>query len=515
VDIAAGLPVVYALTKTGGKISSDNGKSWRTFSLPGEGARLRAVGTSAKHSDVAYVSFDELKMGGEVWFGVAKTSDRGKTWQLVWKENAKAAANVRDGWIGERFGPAWGEHPLTIGVSPNDPNLCYATDLGRTMRTTDGGRTWEHVYTRKTDAGWTSTGLDVTTTYGVHFDPFDRKRLFITYTDIGAFRSEDGGTSWLSATTGVPARWVNTTYWMVFDPEVRGRVWGVASGTHDLPRPKMWRRTPTERFRGGAIVSEDGGRTWKKSGEGIPETAATHIVLDPKSPKDLRTLYVAAFGRGVYKSADGGKTWALKNAGLESKEPFAWRLTMGSGGELYLVVARRSEDGGFGNAGDGAIYKSTDGAEHWSRVRLPEGVNGPNGITIDSRDSKRLYLSAWQRKGAGSGGSGGVFVSTDGGGNWRPVLLKDQHVYDVTADPRDPGILYAAGFESSAWRSDDRGETWKRIRGYNFKWGHRVIPDPLDSKMIYITTFGGSVWHGPSAGDAEAGEDTTRYSAIR
>jgi photosystem II stability/assembly factor-like uncharacterized protein len=76
------------------------------------------------------------------------------------------------------------------------------------------------------------------------------------------------------------------------------------------------------------------------------------------------------------------------------------------------------------------------------------------------------------------------------------VLDRDRHVYDVTIDPRNPDLLYAAGFESSAWRSTDRGEHWTRIPGYNFKWGHRVIPDPDDPAKVYVTTFGGSVWHG-------------------
>ena len=40
---------------------------------------------------------------------------------------------------------------------------------------------------------------------------------------------------------------------------------------------------------------------------------------------------------------------------------------------------------------------------------------------------------------------------------------RDQHVYDVTIDPRDPRILYACGFESSAWRSTDRGEHWTHL----------------------------------------------------
>jgi hypothetical protein len=60
--------------------------------------------------------------------------------------------------------------------------------------------------------------------------------------------------------------------------------------------------------------------------------------------------------------------------------------------------------------------------------------------------------------------------------------------------------MYAAGFESSAWRSVDRGEHWTRIPGFNFKWGHRVILDPKDPGKIYVTTFGGSVWHGRANG---------------
>jgi photosystem II stability/assembly factor-like uncharacterized protein len=497
-DISVTAPLIYAVTAGRGMVSEDAGATWRAIDLPGAGAKPHAVAASLKHPEIAYLSYSALQADGQVWFGVAKTSDRGRTWSLVWQESNRAASNIHDAWISERFGPGWGDYPLSLAVGPDDPALVYATDLGRTMKSTDGGKNWNAVYSKRQANGWTSTGLDVTTNYGVHFDPFDAKRMFITYTDIGAFRSEDGGANWVSSTEGVPRPWVNTTYWMVFDPEVRGRVWAVASGTHDLPRPKMWRRTGVPRYRGGVIKSDDGGRTWKKTGEGMPETAATHILVDPKSPKEKRTLYVAAFGRGVYKSIDGGATWAPKNRGIAGEEPFAWRLAQDPGGRLYLVVARRSEDGTIGNDGDGALYVSTDDAEHWSRMTLPGGVNGPNGLTIDVRDPERLYLSAWRRRGAEATGGGGIYLSTDAGKTWRNVLEKDQHVYDVTADPRHPQILYACGFESSAWRSEDRGEHWRRIDGYDFKWGHRVTPDPFDANMIFVTTFGGSVWHGPA-----------------
>lgn len=494
---AKGAWILYGATDGAITVSEDRGVTWRSSSLPGSGARIRAVAASFHHPEVAYASYSGLHLDGSVWHGVARTSDLGKTWNLVWKEGDKAAANVHDAWITADFGTGWGENPLNMTVADQDPALVYGTDFGRTLISTDGGKQWHAAYSRRTaDGGWTSTGLDVTTAYGVHFDPFDPQRQFITYTDISLFRSETGGNSWLSSSKGVPKDWLNTAYWMVFDPEVKGHAWAVYSGTHDLPRPKMWRHTATDSYQGGVGRSDDGGRTWSASSTGMPETAATDIVLDPASPKGRRTLYVAAFGRGVYKSTDDGRTWSLKNAGIEQSTPFAWRITPAQDHSLYLVVARRSDDGSIGNSGDGAIYRSTDGAETWQVVPLPKGANGPTGIAVDPIHPQRLYLAAWARNVGMHGEGGGVYVSEDAGQHWAPSLTKDQHVYDVTVDPRMPGTVYACGFESSAWVSRDSGSHWQRISGFNFKWGHRVVLDPQDARKIYITTFGGGVWHG-------------------
>jgi len=523
-DVSAGFSshgelIIYAMVAakacgdagSGIVMSGNGGATWRVLHLAdaATGApEFTGVAACLRHPEVAYVSYEGLQMGNSTFHGVARTSDAGATWALVCKEAETPAPNLHDAWISERFGTDWGEPGTSLGVAPNNPDICYRTDLGRTMRTVDGGRTWEAVYShRQPDHTYTTTGLDVTTDYGVFFDPFDPQRMFIAYTDIGLFRSENAGRSWTSATIGVPRRWNNTTYWITFDPAVKGRVWGVMSYVHDLPRPKMWRHTSPERYSGGVCVSDDGGRTWRPSNQGMPPTAATHILLDPTSPADARVLYVTGFGKGLFKSVDGGKTWVLKNQGLPAPEPFAWRLARDKNGVLYLVIARRSEDGSFGNTQDGALYRSRDGAEHWEKVLLPEGVNGPNGISIDPDDVNRLYLAAWGRSLPTGAMDGGIYVSTDGGATWQNKLSRDQHVYDITIDPRDSRILYACGFESSAWRSTDRGETWTRIRGFNFKWGHRVIPDPQNPAMIYVTTFGGSVWYGPAGGDPQAVED--------
>jgi hypothetical protein len=130
-------------------------------------------------------------------------------------------------------------------------------------------------------------------------------------------------------------------------------------------------------------------------------------------------------------------------------------------------------------------------------------------LAIDPESPDRLYLAAWARATGEHGDGGGIFLSEDGGKSWKQVLDKDRHIYDVTIDPRDPNVIYAAGFESSAWRSADRGLHWTRISGFNFKWGHRVVPDPLNPNEVYVTTFGGSVWHGAIDGQQRGGDIAT------
>ncbi len=480
---------------------------------------FRAVATSALNPNVVYVSYNNLRISPDTsCIGVAKSEDYGQTWKLVWKDRISKqeqipSSNMNDGWLNERFGPSWGENPFSIGVSPNNPDICYATDFGRTIKTSNGGKSWDQVYTRKTSDGWSSRGLEVTTSYNITFDPFDSAHGFINTTDIGLMESVNGGKSWRSATkdNGIPSRWVNSCYWMVFDPAVRGKIYAAMSGTHDLPRPKMWNHHAVKDFTGGIVISEDGSKTWKAVSSDIGESAITHLLLDAKSDVASRTLYACAFGKGVYKSTDGGKTWTLKNHGLMGDEPFAWRLEQRKQDDaLFLVVARRSSDGSIGNEGDGAIYRWNDGAETWTQIEMPAGTNGPVSLTTDPQNPKTLLLGAWGKRTPGDrlmpDTGGGIFRSEDEGQTWTNVLQQDQHIHDITYDVHSH-VFYACGFNGSAYRSEDGGQHWNRIRGYNFKWGKRVVPDPNHPDKVFVITFGGGVWHGPAGGDSNAAED--------
>jgi photosystem II stability/assembly factor-like uncharacterized protein len=513
--------------KPGIYYSDDGGETWenRQDGLlefrydKSELPEWRGIATCSTHPDVVYVSYNNLKIHNDTTcLGVAISSDYGVTWKLSWKDRLtkkgnSPSENYSSGWINDRFGPSWGENPFSLAVSPENPDVCYGTDFGRATKTTNRGATWEQVYTRKKPGGgWISRGLEVTTGYNIVFDPFDLNHVFIANTDVGLMESNDGGESWMSATqdNGIPRNWVNSTYWLTFDPDVKGKAWAVMSNVHDLPRPKMWRRRGITGYEGGIVVTENNGKTWQPVSKDIGEAALTHILIDLESAKESRTLYACAFGKGVYKSVDGGLTWKQKNSGIEFREPFAWRITRREkDGTFFLIISRRSEDGSIGNDQDGAVYRSDDAAENWIKMKLPAETNAPTSLIIDPADPEHLILSAWGRSKEGRltpDVGGGIFSSFNDGLTWEQTLEKDQHIHDITYDLRNK-TFYACGFNGSAYRSEDNGKTWTRIKGYNFKWGKRVEPDPRDPGKIFVITFGGGVWYGPAEGDPQAVED--------
>ena len=86
--VRARKPTIYATSEQGIYVSNDAGANWRKSDLPGAGAKVRAIATSLHHPETAYVSYDHLKADGKSWMGVAKTTNSGADWKLVWKESA-------------------------------------------------------------------------------------------------------------------------------------------------------------------------------------------------------------------------------------------------------------------------------------------------------------------------------------------------------------------------------------------------------------------------------------------
>ena len=140
-------------------------------------------------------------------------------------------------------------------------------------------------------------------------------------------------------------------------------------------------------------------------------------------------------------------------------------------------------------------------------MAMPDGANAPNDLVFDPSDPSRMYLSCWPHSEPEGEKGGGLWLTEDSGKTWEQVLDEKLHVYAAAVDPRNPATVYANTFDSAAFRSDDRGKSWRRLEGYSFKWGHRPVPDPRNADKLYLTTFGGSVYYGPSNGVPGAKDD--------
>jgi len=162
-------PTIYAVSRVGPPtsglvVSADGGQTWTASPLPGTAAHVRAVAASLHHPEIAYASYSHVQLEGQTLQGVARTTDGGQHWTLVWRSTSRTeAANAHDAWIASEMTPEWAEEPLSLTVDDNDPNLAYVTDLGRTFATTDGGATWTARYSElasskpKENATWTTT----------------------------------------------------------------------------------------------------------------------------------------------------------------------------------------------------------------------------------------------------------------------------------------------------------------------------------------------------------------------
>ena len=555
--VAPGRPVCLIATSAGIFRSDDSGNSWEhsNAGLPGRDVRSLAAGaTSGSRRAIAYVtlpdgiyrSIDECRSwqsltnaasrdrfhdqstdfpeyerirttssAAEIVYvtvrrgdhvAVHRSDDAGATWRPVvdGEPGAGVGRNAAPGWIiADRVWSVWTGASWGFAVSRRDPNQAVYTNEGEIYRTTDGGASWTPIYSRLSPdpvpgAGQRSSsiGLEVTSAWQFAFDPHDRTRAYICYTDIGFARSLDRGETWTHATRGIP--WPNTVYQIAFDPDVPGLLYAACSDQHDIAH---WTNIEGACEKGGVCVSRDWGATWAPIGTGLPNAPATSIVLDPRSPVTARTLYVTQFGVGVYTSTDGGATWRPRSVGLGSNgNRHVYRLKLCDDGTLYCTITGRRKQRSF--PVPGGLYRSRDGGRSWTELTADLVLRWPGDVDTAPGDSRTIYLGAASAPGFPEGG---VYKSVDDGKSWRCVLAEAEfpqevctyaHALFLTVDPLRPATVYVGATKHGLFVSHDAGDSWREVPGIPFTACQRVAFDPQDPDALWVTTFGGGVWKG-------------------
>ncbi len=496
---AGGETVVYGAVEKGCLLQSqDEGKTWKA--VEDYVCGTIDVRMAANQTKVAYV------VQGKKF--VLKTTDGGKTWDYSFKMKRinGQVANVEKSWVQTELGWDYVIVPLGMEVSPADSNVAMVSTQGDFYITRDGGKTWQQLMNIERgvlpgDPGkrYECNGLEVTTCYGLLFDPQIKDRRYIAYTDIGFSRSVDAGKTWSHSTKGCP--WGNTFYQVIFDPSVKGKMYAATSSKHDIPQ---WLAITAGGKGGGVCVSEDGGVNWKVLGTGLPDLPCTSLCIDPKSPKDNLTFYTTMYGGGCYKSTDNGKTWVNKSKGLGNPgnmHVFQVAVHPKSGAVFCSITACRV--GGRDFPVPGGLWKSTDGGETWTDLTKDLQLGWPASFAVNPENPDVIYLTAATFP---AGPQGGVYGTTDGGKTWTH-LMKDAdfaksggsgfvHCLYVNLHPAKPDLVYIGTTTHGLWLSQDAGKTWKRFDKMPFGPVSNVTFDPVNREIMYVSTFGGGIWKG-------------------
>jgi len=447
---------------------------------------------------------------------VYRSDDGGETWRATFYQDPRFAQyNVAPNYVTASAGQSYkgGDTPFGAAICNSDPGRLILV-YSQSCITHNGGDSWftgdtypAQGQTPKPGSAWVCTGLVVTTTWNYYIDPLQANRHYIAYTDIGFARSVDAGKTWIWWDKNSWAPWRNTCYEMAFDPQTPGKMWGGFSDVHDIPNDNIISERHGHNGPGGVCISRDFGASWKSEAQGLPLRPVTGTVLDPKSPKNARTLYAGVFMEGVYKSTDDGKTWMLKKNGLG--DPLNMRVSrviLHKDGTLFAMICAMRPARGKPLAPEGVgLYRSRDGAETWEKVNASRLFLYPKDFAVHPQNSNIILVGTCDAGGGDQ--SGGLYRTEDGGKTWERIGRQGSQTFGGYFHSKHEGWIYMTLTEGAPgaglWLSQDNGRTWQPFEDLPFSNVQRLTFDPSDDSLIYVTTFGGSIWRGPATPHVE------------
>ena len=233
------------------------------------------------------------------------------------------------------------------------------------------------------------------------------------------------------------------------------------AGHDDTRRPAVFR-------------SDDGGESFKLSHDSKGDEYAHSIVISPAFAEDGTVFWASGADRGgkVFRTEDGGKTWVESGEGL---------IMDVQGAELAISPNYAEDKTVFAGTSDG-LFKSVDGGKNWALLEsegLPKAAwSEAVGVSPNYKADKTLAVSV---RGFGH------FISTNGGESFQPIaedLMEGNHLLTkawyyspgkvLRFSPywsEDKSLFGTTGLE--VMRSTNQGKTWEML-------GAREAADALE-----------------------------------
>ncbi|MFZ2287079.1 MAG: hypothetical protein WAV93_08860 [Bacteroidales bacterium] len=441
--------VVLAGQKT--DMSLFNSIQPRNIGPGGMSGRVTAFATDPRNENVFYVG----TASGGLW----KTVNAGTTFTPVFDNEAVASIGA-------------------LAVDPLRPDIVWAgTGEGNPRNSVTGGY---GIY-RSADGGrtWRCMGLELTRyIHRIIIDPVNPDIIYAgaignpwaPHTERGFYRSKDGGRTWhrllfTNETSGVAD--------MVMDPSNPGKIF-VAMWDHQ--RWPWFFRSSSEGS--GLWLTRDGGETFTKITQGLPEEKGRMGIAIAASNPDVVYLYVESKPSAIYRSTDGGITWEKRGERNIGNRPFYYA-------EIYVDPHNENR-----------IYTLFSGVN----------VSEDGGMTFDLKTAESVHPDhhAWYIDPRNpdrmlDGNDGGMGITYDKGATWRHIgNLPLGQVYHVNVDNEVPYNIYGGLQDNGSWRGPAYSwhsgplinEMYEFLMGGD---GFDAMPVPGDSRYCYAQSQGGSL----------------------
>jgi photosystem II stability/assembly factor-like uncharacterized protein len=323
---------------------SDDRKNWTMSEPLCEGWPIYHAIYDAK-SDSIYAAAASEWHGSCIW----RSRDRGATWEM-----SSEGLNYPDD-DGRKVNKvstlARAGDRLLVGVEA--PGIFESKDNGETfsLLSTLSGQHGSEMWDDPANQAPGHLGIS-----GFVTDTDDSDSFFAIVQGVGAFETEDGGSSWTPRNQGLrrdwPADWDDVGFCV-----------------HKLVRSadpgRMYQQNHV-----GVHRSDDAGQSWTEITEGLPGdfgfAAAAH-------PHDRDTFYVApvdglhdrTMHEGkltVWRTRDAGSTWQPMREGLPQENAYLGILRQG------MTIDKHDQPGVYFGTSTGQVFASADEGDTWSEV---------------------------------------------------------------------------------------------------------------------------------------------------
>lgn len=364
-------------------VSADGGRTWSRRDEGLEDFSVRAIAVDPRDANFVVI-------GGLT--GVYRSSNAGRSWTKISEQiNVESLAldprthdriyvgTYRQGIRTDDGGKSWklinsgmvlDTDMFAITVDPNNPDDVWVATCGWVYNTVNRGDLW----TRYRD------GFDNRRVHDVEVDPCDRQTVYAGSV-AGLYRTNDRGKSWYRVSD--ESLVVNN---IALHPQRPHRIVLGIEGD-------------------GIYVSEDEGKTFERSCDGLRNLTITSIAADPaKAKRVYASVVFGGSSSGIYVSDDAALTWRKLST---TPVPPVLSLVVAAEGEPKFVAGTEK---GF--------YRSNDGIE-WTQSAP---VNKPLRIDKVLRYNSQRYFAATAE---------GVFTSRDAGKSWERLADADNRTVDI------------------------------------------------------------------------------------